>query len=103
MAIHVHADLKVKTKQEAERTTGGMQHKQDNLQKTSHAVFGWEEYDSGKRNITQGRDVGALIMMRPNWHEYAVRQWMIENPDGLSYAGICKEIESVENQDCNRS
>ena len=76
----------------AERTTGGMQHKQDNLQKTSHAVFGWEEYDSGKRNITQGRDVGALIMMRPNWHEYAVRQWMIENPDGLSYAGIARKL-----------
>ena len=75
-----------------ERTTGGMQNKQENLQKTSHAVFGWEEYDSGKRNITQGRDVGPLIMMRPNWHEYAVRQWILENPDGLSAPAMAKKL-----------
>ena len=37
----------------SERTQGGMQHKQENLQKTSQAVFGWEEYDSGERNRTQ--------------------------------------------------
>ena len=77
-----------------ERTEGGMQNKMERLQKTSHAVFGWEEYDSGKRNITQGRDVGALIMMRPNWHEYAVRKWMIDNPDGLSYGAIAKKLNA---------
>lgn len=76
----------------AERTTGGMQNKQENLQKTSHAVFGWEEYDSGQRNITQGRDVGPLIMMRPNWHEYAVRQWILKNPDGLSAPAMAKKL-----------
>ena len=62
------------------------------MQKTSQAVFGWEEYDSGERNITQGRDVGPLIKMRPNWHEYAVRQWMIENPDGLSYSAMARKL-----------
>jgi DNA invertase Pin-like site-specific DNA recombinase len=68
----------------SERTEGGMQVKSENLEKTSHSVFGWEEYDSGERNYTQGRDVGALIKMRPCWHEQAVRNWIIENPEGLS-------------------
>jgi len=63
----------------SERTGGGMQHKQELLQKTSHAVFGWEEYDSGQQNITQGKVVGRLIMMRPNWHEWAVRDWILNN------------------------
>ena len=76
----------------AERTQGGMQHKQETLQKTSHAVFGWEEYDSGERNITQGRDVGALILLRPNWHEYAVRQWIIEQYGDLTAAKIASKL-----------
>tara|TARA_Y100001938_G_C8017566_1_gene393444 strand:- start:213 stop:1139 length:927 start_codon:yes stop_codon:yes gene_type:complete len=76
----------------SERTGGGMQHKQELLQKTSHAVFGWEEYDSGQQNITQGKVVGKLILMRPNWHEYAVRQWMINNPDKLSFAKMAKKL-----------
>jgi len=75
-----------------ERTSGGMQYKQENLQKTSHAVFGWEEYGSGERNITQGRDVGELIMMRPNWHEQAVRNWIIENPEDLSTNKIASKL-----------
>lgn len=75
-----------------ERTGGGMQHKRELLQKTSHAVFGWEEYGTGQRNITQGRDVGELIMMRPNWHEYAVRQWIIDNPDKLSYSAMANKL-----------
>jgi len=76
----------------AERTSGGMQHKQESCQKTSHAVFGWEEYDSGKRNITQGKDVGMLILMRPNWHEYAVRQWMIEQYGNLTANKIASNL-----------
>jgi len=76
----------------AERTTGGMQHKQELCQKTSHSVFGWEEYTNGDRNITQGRDVGPLIMMRPNWHEQAVRNWMIENPGGFSANKIAQKL-----------
>jgi DNA invertase Pin-like site-specific DNA recombinase len=60
----------------SERTSGGMQYKSEKLQKTSHAVFGWGEYDSGERNITQGRDVGPLIMMEPCWHEQAVLRWI---------------------------
>jgi len=75
-----------------ERTGGGMQVKQENSEKNSHSVFGGEEYDSGERNITQGRDVGALILMRPNWHEWAVRTWMIENPDGLSYPAMARKL-----------
>lgn len=75
-----------------ERTTGGMMHKSENLEKTSHAVFGWEEYDSGKRNITQGRDVGALVMMKPCWHEWAVREWMIEQLGNLSAAKIASKL-----------
>ena len=75
-----------------ENTCGGMQYKQELCQKTSHSVFGWEEYDSGERNITQGRDVGALILMRPNWHEYAVREWMISNPDGYSNSKIAQKL-----------
>lgn len=78
----------------AERTSGGMQYKQESCQKTSHAVFGWEEYDSGKRNITQGRDVGKLIMMRPNWHEYAVREWIIENYGNLTASKIASNLNS---------
>ena len=76
----------------AERTTGGMQFKSERLEKTSHSVFGWEEYDSGERNITQGRDKGALIKMRPCWHEMAVRNWILENPDGLSANKIASKL-----------
>jgi len=82
----------------SERTSGGMMHKSECLEKTSHAVFGWEEYDSGKRNITQGRDVGALILMRPCWHEQAVIAWVKENyadkRNGLSYAAIAKKLNN---------
>ena len=77
----------------AERTTGGMQHKQESLQKTSHGVFGWEEYDSGERNITQGRDVGALIKMRPCWHEQAVIEWVKERVEaGDFYSGLMRKL-----------
>ena len=75
-----------------ENTGGGMQYKQELCQKTSHSVFGWEEYDSGERNITQGKDVGPLILMRPNPHEWAVRMWMIENPDDLSNPAMAKRL-----------
>lgn len=76
----------------AERTAGGMQHKAEKLQKTSHAVFGWGEYDSGERNITQGRDVGPLIMMEPCWHEQAVRQWIISEYGNLSANKIASKL-----------
>jgi DNA invertase Pin-like site-specific DNA recombinase len=76
----------------SERTGGGMQHKQELLQKTSHAVFGWEEYDSGERNITQGKDVGKLILMKPNKHEFAVRQWLIESYGTLTASEIAKKL-----------
>jgi len=75
-----------------EKTGGGMQHKQELLQKTSHACFGWEEYDSGERNITQGKDVGPLIMMKPCWHEYAVRQWLIESYGTLTAGEIARRL-----------
>jgi len=75
-----------------ERTDGGMQFKQEKLEKTSHACFGWEEYDSGERNITQGKDVGPLILVRPNWHEYAVRQWLIESYGTLTAGEIAKRL-----------
>ena len=76
----------------AERTQGGMMSKSEKLEKTSHAVFGWEEYGSGLMNRTQGRDVGELILMRPNWHEYAVRQWMIEQYEDLSANKIASKL-----------
>ena len=76
----------------SERTQGGMQYKAESLEKTSHAVFGWEEYGSGLMNRTQGRDVGELILMRPNWHEYAVRQWMIEQYEDLSANKIASKL-----------
>jgi len=76
----------------SERTKGGTQNKQERCEKTSHAVFGWEEYNTGLRNITQDRDVGPLIKMRPNWHEQAVRNWIIENPDGLSTNKIASKL-----------
>jgi DNA invertase Pin-like site-specific DNA recombinase len=76
----------------AERTTGGMMYKTEKLEKTSHAVFGWSEYDSGEINMTQGRDVGALIKMKPCWHEYAVRQWMIEELGNLSAGEIARKL-----------
>ena len=76
----------------AERTQGGMMNKSERLEKSSHGVFGWGEYDSGERNITQGRDVGALIKMRPCWHEQAVRNWMIENPEDISYNKMASKL-----------
>jgi hypothetical protein len=76
----------------SERTQGGMQYKSESLEKTSHAVFGWEEYGSGLMNRTQGRDVGELILMRPNWHEYAVRQWMIENRGKISWGEMARKL-----------
>ena len=76
----------------SERTQGGMQYKSESLEKTSHAVFGWEEYGSGLMNRTQGRDVGELILMRPNWHEYAVRQWMNENRGKISWGEMARKL-----------
>ena len=76
----------------SERTLGGTQNKRELLQKSSHACFGWEEYDSGKRNITQDRDVGPLICVRPNWHEWAVREWIKEELGNLSAAKIASKL-----------
>jgi len=75
-----------------EKTGGGMQNKQELLQKTSHSVFGWSEYDSGERNITQGKDVGPLILMKPCWHEVSVRKWIIEELGNLSASKIASKL-----------
>lgn len=73
-------------------TKGGMQAKQERCEKTSSNIFGWEEYDSGQRNYTNGKDVGALIKVRPSWHEQSVRQWMVEANKKLSYNAIAKKL-----------
>ena len=92
-----YPDVAIKTAdcfcgQRAGRTSGGMQHKQENCEKTSSNIFGWEEYDSGQRNYTNGKDVGPLIKVRPSWHEQSVRQWMIDAHKKLSYNAIAKKL-----------
>jgi len=72
-----------------ERTQSGMQSKTERLEKTSSAVFGWSEYDSGQRNFTNGKDVGPLIKMEPCWHEQAVidyvhQAWKMDKGDSFS-------------------
>lgn len=73
-------------------TKSGMQAKQERCEKTSSNIFGWEEYDSGRRNYTNGKDVGALIKVRPSWHEQSVREWMIETIKKQSYDWIAKKL-----------
>lgn len=66
----------MENEQRAIRTKSGMQLKQERCEKTSSNIFGWEEYDTGRRNYTNGKDVGALIKVRPCWHEIAVKEWI---------------------------
>ena len=78
-----------------ERTKGGMQSKIERLEKTSSAVFGWAEYDSGQRNFTNGKDVGPLIKMTPCWHEQAVIDYVHQAWDddkGDSFSKIARNL-----------
>ena len=80
------ADLSVVSKD-------GVMASQDDLERTSHAVYGWDDYDSGRRRITQGKDKGPLYLMKPNWREQDVRDWfMAENKKGESVSSICKKM-----------
>jgi len=83
----------------SERTDAGNQFKRENCEKTSHAVFGWSEYDTGQMNFTQGRPVGNLIKMEPCWHEIAVIEWVHENAadkkKGLSYAAMARKLNHI--------
>lgn len=80
-----------------ERTQSGMQSKTERLEKTSSAVFGWSEYDSGQRNYTNGKDVGPLIKMEPCWHEQAVIDYVHQawNDDkGDSFSKIARSLNN---------
>lgn len=52
----------------AQRTTGGMQAKQEQLGVTSYAVYGWDVCHKPNGEKT----------MRPNWKEQAVLEWLVE-------------------------
>ena len=82
----------MENEQRAVRTGSGMQAKQERCEKTSSNIFGWEEYDSGQRNYTNGKDVGALIKVRPSWHEQSVRDWIIESHKKMSYDQIANQL-----------
>lgn len=82
----------MENEQRAIRTKSGMQLKQERCEKTSSNIFGWEEYDSGLRNVTNGKDVGALIKVRPSWHEQSVRDWIIESHKKMSYDQIANQL-----------
>lgn len=71
----------------------GMMASQDNLERTSHNTYGWDDYDSGLRRIVQGKDKGPLYKVTPNWKEQDCRDWFIsENQNGKSISDIRKRL-----------
>jgi DNA invertase Pin-like site-specific DNA recombinase len=71
----------------------GVMASQDSLERTSEIVYGWDDYDSGRRRITQGKDKGPLFLVKPNWKEQDVRDWFIdEAKKGVSIPKIVKQL-----------
>lgn len=74
----------MENEQRAERTQGGMQRLQEQLKKSSHAVFGWFY------NEDEGR-------MNPDWHQQAVIQHVKDawnDNKGQSFASICRDLNN---------
>ena len=72
----------MENEQRAERTQGGMQRLQEQLKKSSHAVFGWFW------NEDDGR-------MNPDWHQQAVIQHVKESWNdnkGQSFSSIARDL-----------
>ena len=72
----------MENEQRAERTQSGMQRLQEQLKKSSHAVFGWFW------NEDDGR-------MNPDWHQQAVIQHVKESWNdnkGQSFASIARDL-----------
>jgi len=72
----------MENEQRAERTQGGMQRLQEQLKKSSHAVFGWFYNEDEQR-------------MNPDWHQQAVIQHVKDawnNNKGQSFASICRDL-----------
>lgn len=72
----------MENEQRAERTQSGMQRLQEQLKKSSHAVFGWFW------NEDDGR-------MNPDWHQQAVIQHVKDswnNDKGQSFASISRDL-----------
>ena len=72
----------MENEQRSERTQGGMQRLQENLQKSSHAVYGWF-FDED------------LQQMQPHWHQQAVIRhvhtaW--NNNMGQSFSAIARDL-----------
>jgi len=82
----------------------GMMASQDSLERTSHATYGWDDYDSGRRRITQGKDKGPLYLMKPNWREQDVRDWFnAEYKKGVKTSTLVKQLNGwgVKNKSGN--
>lgn len=72
----------MENEQRAERTQGGMQRLQEQLKKSSHAVFGWSYNEDEER-------------MNPNWHQQAVIQYVKEawnDNKGHSFSKIARDL-----------
>ena len=72
----------MENEQRAERTQGGMQRLQEQLKKSSHAVYGWFW------NEDDGR-------MNPDWHQQAVIQHVKDSWNdnkGQSFASIARDL-----------
>jgi len=72
----------MENEQRAERTQGGMQRLQEQLKKSSHAVFGWFFNEDEQR-------------MNPNWHQQAVIQYVKDawnDNKGHSFSKIARDL-----------
>lgn len=72
----------MENEQRAERTQGGMQRLQEQLKKSSHAVFGWFFNEDEQR-------------MNPNWHQQAVIQHVKDawnDNKGQSFSKIARDL-----------
>jgi len=72
----------MENEQRAERTQSGMQRLQEQLKKSSHAVFGWLYNEDEER-------------MNPDWHQQAVIKHVIDASNdgkGQSYSSIARDL-----------